>query len=31
MLVSQNRPEIFNLVPNLLLDQVICVSGLLRI
>ncbi len=30
-LVSQNRPDMYALVGNLMLDQVICVSGLLRI
>ncbi len=30
-LVSQNKPEMFALVSNLMHDQVICVSGLLRI
>ena len=30
-LVSQNKPELFALIPNLMLDQVIYVSGLLRI
>ncbi len=30
-LVSQNKPEMFALLANLMQDQVICVSGLLRI